>query len=82
MTIFRSEETLVGLIALALVPLILFRIVRGVRDGRLPLYRAYLGREAGAARFTVVLRVHVLSLLLAAIIAADLLLGLGLRHRL
>jgi hypothetical protein len=79
MTISRSEELLVGLVALALIPLIGLRIVRGLRDGQLPLYRDRLGRDAGGARFNLLLALHVLSLLLCAMIAADLLLGLGLR---
>ena len=79
----RSEELFVGLVALGLIPLITMRILRGLRDGRLPVYRAYLSRdEAGAGRFNALLAAHVLSLLLAAVIAADLLLGLGLRERL
>ena len=32
-------------VALALLPLIGWRIVRGLRDGRLPLYRTYVTRE-------------------------------------
>ena len=82
MTTSPSEEMFVGLVALALVPLILLRIVRGLRDGRLPLYRARVGREIGAARFNLLLTLHVLSLLLVSVIAADLLLNLGLRDRL
>jgi hypothetical protein len=82
MTISRSEDLLVGLIALALVPLIALRIARGLRDGQLPLYRTRIGREAGAARFTTLLILHGLSLVLVAVVAADLLLDLGLRERL
>ena len=76
----RSEDVLVGLVAFFLVPLIVLRIVRGLRDGRLPLYRTYLVREAGARRFNALLAAHVLSLLLVAAIAADLLFNLGLRE--
>ena len=82
MTTFRSEDVLVGLLALVLVPLIGLRIVRGLRDGRMPLYRTYVDRDAGGGRFILVLGLHVLSLLLVALIAADLLLGLGFRERL
>ena len=78
----RMEDLFVGLVALALIPLIGLRIVRGLRDGRLPLYRTYLSREGGAARFNALIAMHVVSLLLVATIAADLLLNLGLRDRL
>ncbi len=76
-----ADELLIGVVALLLVPLIAWRILRGLRDGRLPLYRTRIGREAGRGRFEVLLVLHVLSLLLAGGIAADLLLGLGLRER-
>lgn len=82
MTTFRSEDLLFGAVALVLVPLIGLRILRGLRDGELPLYRTRLGRDAGAARFNLLLALHVLSLLLVALVAADLLLGLGIRERL
>lgn len=76
------EDLLVGLFALALVPLIAWRLHRGLRDGRLPVYRTYLRREENRAKFAVLLAVHALTLLVVAVVAADLLLGLGLRHRL
>ena len=82
MTTSRSEDVLVGLIALALVPLIALRIVRGLRDGQLPLYRTRVRREAGAAKFNALLGLHILSLVLMAVAAAELLLDLGLRERL
>lgn len=74
-----TENLLVGLIALALLPLIALRIWRGLRDGRLPLYRTYLAREESGAKFTFLLVLHALSFLVVAVVAADLLLGLGLR---
>lgn len=76
------EELLVGLFALALVPLIALRIGRGLREGRLPLYRTYQRREDDGAKFALLLALHALSLALVAIVAADLLLGLGLREAL
>ena len=82
MTIFRSDEVLVGIVALALLPLIGWRILRGVRDGRLPLYRTYRDRADAPAKFNLLLALHALSLLLVALVAADLLLGLGLRDTL
>jgi hypothetical protein len=82
MDIPPTEDLFVGLIALALVPLIALRIVRGLRTGRLPLYRSYILREEGRAKFGVLLALHGLSLLLVAVIAADLLLNLDLKERL
>jgi|GEM_PF-1186185 len=79
----QPENLVVGLICLALLPAIAMRIVRGLSTGRLPLYRAYIERdEAGGARFNTLLALHVLSFVLVAAIAADLLLNLGLRERL
>jgi hypothetical protein len=77
-----SEDLLVGLVALALVPLVALRAWRGLRDGRLPIYRSYLEREQSRSKFAVLLGLHVLTLLLVALVAADLLLGLGMRERL
>ena len=76
----RSEELIVGLVALALLPLIGWRIVRGLRDGRLPVYRTYLNRGEAPGKFNFLLALHALSLAMIAVVAADLLLGLGLRE--
>jgi hypothetical protein len=81
MTTSRSEDVLVGLIALALVPLIAWRIWRGLRSGRLPLYRRYLSRDDSGPKFSVLLALHGLTLVAAGVIAADLLLGLDLLGR-
>lgn len=78
---FSGENALVGLIALALLPLIGLRIWRGVRDGRMPIYRTYHDRAESAAKFNVLLALNALAFLLIAAVAADLLLGLGLRER-
>jgi hypothetical protein len=77
-----TSDILVGLVALALVPLIALRIRRGLRDGRLPIYRTYVQRDEQPGRFRFMLALHCLSLLLIAVAAADLLLGLGIRDRL
>ena len=82
MTISRSDDLLVGLVALALVPLIGWRILRGFRDGRLPIYRTYLSREESGARFGVLMAVHILSLIVVGVVAADLLFNLGIRSAL
>ena len=77
-----ADELLVGFVALALVPLIGLRIARGLRDGRLPLYRTQIERAQGRGKFAFLLALHALSLVLVAGIAADLLLNLGLREAL
>lgn len=77
-----AENLLVGVVALALLPLIGWRIVRGLREQRLPLYRSYVRRVDGAVKFTFLLALHAVSLLVVAAIAADLLLNLGLRSAL
>ena len=76
----RSEDIFVGLVALALLPLIAMRIARGVREGRLPIYRTYLERAGSEAKFNVLLALHALSFVVIAVLAADLLFGLGLRE--
>ena len=72
----RPDDLLVGLVALVLVVLIGRRIMRGMRDGRLPLYRTAISRADGPAKFNLLLALHVLSLLLVGVVAADLLFGL------
>ena len=77
-----SENLFVGLIALALLPVLGWRIWRGLKQGELPLYRTRIDRSAGAGKFNFLLVLHVLIFLLIAVVAADLLLGLGLKERL
>jgi predicted small integral membrane protein len=82
MTTFRSEDLFVGFVALALLPMIAWRIRRGLREGRLPVYRTYLTRDEGGSRFTALLAVHVVSFVVVALIAADLIFQLGLKEAL
>lgn len=82
MTISRSEDLLVGLVGLVLLPLIAKRVLRGLREGRMPVYRTYLHREESATKFAVLLGFHVLTFVVVGAIAADLLLNLGLREAL
>ena len=77
-----SQDMLVGGIAAVVAGMILNRIVRGLREGRLPVYRTYIDRDAGAAKYNTVLGLHVLSLIAVAWIALDLLLGLNLKEAL
>ena len=76
------ETLFVGLVALALLPLIALRIARALRERRVPIYRGYFRREESAARFHLFLALHALTFLLIATVAADLLFNLGLREML
>jgi hypothetical protein len=77
-----SENLVVGLVALALLPVIGWRIWRGLKQGELPLYKTRIDRSVGAGKFNFLLVLHILVFLLIAVVAADLLLGLGLKERL
>jgi hypothetical protein len=78
----RGEDLFVGLIGIALLPLIGWRIRRGLKEGRLPLYRTYLSRDEAGSKFGLLLGLHVLSFILVAVVAADLLFQLGLKEAL
>ena len=78
----QGEDLFVGLIGLALLPMIAWRIRRGLTEGRLPLYRTYVHRDGAGSRFGLLLGLHVLSFVLVAIVAADLLFQLGLKEAL
>ena len=82
MTISPSEDLLVGIVGLILLPLIATRVIKGLREGRLPLYRTYVRREEDEAKFAMLLGVHSLSFFVVAAISADLLFNLGLREAL
>ncbi|MGQ0590277.1 MAG: hypothetical protein ACT4N8_12230 [Sphingosinicella sp.] len=77
---FQGDNLLIGLVCLALLPIIAWRILRGLREGRLPLYRSCLERGDNAAKFGVLLALHAVTFILIAVVAADLLLDLGLRE--
>jgi len=80
--IFPGENLFVGLVALLLLPMIGLRLYRGLRDGHLPVYRATITREESGAKFWLLFLLHAASLVVVALVAADLLLNLGLRERL
>jgi hypothetical protein len=77
-----GSDLLVGLVGVALLPPIGLRLWRGLRDGRLPLYRTYVTRSDERGKFTLLIALHALSLVLVAGVAADLLLNLGIRGKL
>jgi len=77
-----GEDLLAGLIGAALLPLIGWRMRRGLKEGRLPLYRTYVSREEAGSKFGLLLGLHALSFVIVAIIAADLIFQLGLKEAL
>ena len=76
---FQGEGIFVGLVCLVLAVLVAMRMVRGLRSGRLPVYRTYLERGENEGKFFALFAVQAILFLLMAFIAADLLLGLGFR---
>lgn len=78
----QGEDLFVGLVGLALLPLIAWRIRRGLKEGRLPLYRTYLSRDDNGSKFGLLLGLHLLSFILVAVVAADLLFQLGVKEAL
>ena len=75
----RAEDIVIGLIALALVPWICWTLARGLKDGRLPIGRAFVARSERRGAFAVLLLLYIVAASLAALIAVDLLFGLRLR---
>ena len=78
----RGEDLLVGLIAVGLLPLIARRIRRGLKEGRLPLYRTYVDLHEAGSKFGLLLALHGTSFVVVAAIAADLLFQRGLKEAL
>ena len=74
MTTFRSEDLIVGIVSLGLVPWIGWTVQRGVRAGRLPIGRAYVARAERPGAFHVLLVAYAVAAIGAAAIGFDLLL--------
>ena len=79
MTIFPSEELIVGLIAFAAVPWILWVLVRGRRDQRLPIGRGHVRMDERPGAFRVLFLFYVAAAAMMLFISLDLMLGLGAR---
>lgn len=73
----RSEDMLVGLVALGLVPWIVWTLRRGLREGRLPIARIHVERETRPAAFRLLFALYIAAALMIAYIAFDLLVGRG-----
>ena len=76
MTTSLSEELLVGLIGLSLIPWIGWTVHRGLRLGALPIGRAYVRRDERRAAFNLLAGLYVAAAVLVAFICVDLLLEL------
>jgi hypothetical protein len=75
MTTFRSDEAFVGVVALAVVVWIGFRLQRGLSEGWLPVGRGRLLREERPGAFQALFAAYVAAALMMAFIGLDLLLG-------
>lgn len=75
-----NQNLLVGFIALLGAAALAWRVFGAIRTGQVPLYRKRLMRaEVGAAKFNALVALNALLMVLMLVIAADLILGLGLR---
>ena len=72
MTISLSEELLVALVSLGLVPWIIWTVRRGLRSGMLPIGRGYVRRDDRPQAFNMLLCAYGAVALLAVYIAFDL----------
>jgi hypothetical protein len=75
MTISLSENLLVALVSLGLVPWIIWTVRRGLRSGMLPIGGTYVRRDERPQAFNMLLWVYALVALLALYIAFDLAFG-------
>jgi hypothetical protein len=71
-----------GLISLGAVFWSLWTLRRGLREGRLPIGRAYVLRQERPGAFRLVAALYAAAALLLAVIAADLIFHFGIRERL
>ena len=70
-----TEDVLVGLVALGVVPWIYWTVRRGLRDGRLPVGRIQVVRDERPGAFRALLWSYAVIAALMAYIALDLLSG-------
>ena len=75
MTISPSEDLLVALVSLGLVPWIIWTVRRGLHSGMLPIGRTYVRRDERPQAFNMLLWVYGAVALLAVYIAFDLVFG-------
>lgn len=76
MTEFRAEDALVGLIALAVVPWIVWILRRGLNQGWLPVGRGRVLRDERPGAFRTLFAFYIAAGLAMGFIALDLLIGI------
>jgi hypothetical protein len=79
MTAVRSEETLVGIIALAAAGWIVWILVRAVRDSRLPIGKSEVLRAQRPGAFGTLFALYGVAAVAMCIISLDLLTGIDFR---
>ena len=72
MTISLSENLLVALVSLGLVPWIIWTVRRGLRSGMLPIGRTHVRRDERPSAFNMLVWIYASVALLAVYIAYDL----------
>jgi hypothetical protein len=72
----RSDDLLVGIIGLGLIPWIAWTLRRGLRDGRLPIGRAYVSRDERRGAYNVLLGFYLIAMLVVGFIGLDLIFDL------
>ena len=75
MTIFRSEDLIMGVVSLAIVPWIAWTLRRGLKAGRLPLGRAHVTYAERPGAFATLLVLYVFAAFSMGWIGLDLLTG-------
>jgi hypothetical protein len=73
---FRTEDALVGIVALGVVPWIGWTLMRGARDGRLPILRRHVVRAERPGPFAALFGLYVVAAFAMAWIGFDLLLDI------
>lgn len=77
-----GEDLLLGIVCLGLVAALGWRLRTAFITGTIPVYRTRITRvEAGDTKFFALVGLNAAGMVLLGVIAADLLLGLGLRGR-
>lgn len=76
MPAYRSDELLIGFVALGLLPWIAWTVRRGFVSARLPIGKGYVEQAERPRAFRILLILYIVAALVIAFIAVDLLFGL------